>query len=226
MIILFTVYVGASVYSSLPASIPTHFGANGEPNKFSPKSFGVVYAEVFIQVGMTVGMALLGMVIARTRQETDVSRPVSSYVQQERFKEYTRDSLFLIAAMVDLTLMFSSFLAWGLIPRSYGLELVLLPTLVGAFVMSAVLMSFGQMGSRLSVPAEVRDENTGMVNRNDDRYWKAGTIYYNRNDPSILVAKRFGVGWTLNFGHPISWLVLSCLLALPIVLIIVIMLLH
>lgn len=36
--------------------------------------------------------------------------------------------------------------------------------------------------------------------------WR-GTFYVNRNDPRIIVPKRLpSLGWTLNFGHPISFL--------------------
>lgn len=34
----------------------------------------------------------------------------------------------------------------------------------------------------------------------DDR-WKLGMFYFNPKDPSILVERRFGVGWTLNLGN-------------------------
>jgi uncharacterized membrane protein len=30
-------------------------------------------------------------------------------------------------------------------------------------------------------------------------------FYVNRNDPAFFVEKRFGLGYTLNFGHPLSW---------------------
>jgi uncharacterized membrane protein len=45
----------------------------------------------------------------------------------------------------------------------------------------------------------------------DDRHWLAGTIYYNRDDPRLLVPKRLGLGLghTLNLGHPVSWLILA-----------------
>jgi uncharacterized membrane protein len=33
-------------------------------------------------------------------------------------------------------------------------------------------------------------------------------FYFNKNDPSIFVEKRFGVGWTINFAHPIGLLIL------------------
>lgn len=39
----------------------------------------------------------------------------------------------------------------------------------------------------------------------------AGTIYFNRKDPRILVPKKlgFGLGRTLNLGQPVSWLIVA-----------------
>ncbi|MGL5316378.1 MAG: DUF5808 domain-containing protein, partial [Peptostreptococcaceae bacterium] len=34
----------------------------------------------------------------------------------------------------------------------------------------------------------------------DDNNWIFGMFYYNPNDPSFFVQKRFGVGWTVNIG--------------------------
>jgi uncharacterized membrane protein len=47
----------------------------------------------------------------------------------------------------------------------------------------------------------------------DDRFWRAGLIYLNRDDPAIMVGNRFGVGWTFNFGNPTAWLVITEILA-------------
>jgi uncharacterized membrane protein len=39
--------------------------------------------------------------------------------------------------------------------------------------------------------------------------WK-GLFYVNRKDPRIIVPKRLpSLGWTLNFGHPISYVFIS-----------------
>ena len=35
----------------------------------------------------------------------------------------------------------------------------------------------------------------------DNRHWVGGIFYVNREDASILVEKRFGIGYTLNFGN-------------------------
>ncbi len=45
-----------------------------------------------------------------------------------------------------------------------------------------------------------------------DSHWRAGLFYYNPSDASILVPKRFGLGWSLNFAHPVSWLCLAAIL--------------
>lgn len=29
-------------------------------------------------------------------------------------------------------------------------------------------------------------------------------MYNNPNDPSLMVNKRFGIGWTINFGNPLG----------------------
>lgn len=43
-------------------------------------------------------------------------------------------------------------------------------------------------------------------------------IYYNPDDPAVLVEKRFGIGYTLNFGNGRSWLVLGGIVLVPLIL--------
>ena len=56
--------------------------------------------------------------------------------------------------------------------------------------------------------------------RPPDEAWR-GIFYINRNDPALFVPKRFGIGYTLNFGNSWSWAVLALILivvALPFIL--------
>jgi len=53
-----------------------------------------------------------------------------------------------------------------------------------------------------------------------DDSWK-GIFYSNPNDPALWVPKRFGIGYTLNFGNHWSWVVLGLIflaVALPFIL--------
>ena len=45
-----------------------------------------------------------------------------------------------------------------------------------------------------------------------DKNWKWGIFYINRNNPEILVPKRYGIGYTLNFGNSWSWGALALIL--------------
>ena len=39
--------------------------------------------------------------------------------------------------------------------------------------------------------------------------WKWGVFYYNPKDKKILVPKRYGMGWTLNLGHVVSFIIMG-----------------
>ena len=74
----------------------------------------------------------------------------------------------------------------------------------------------GQSGSKIKV-TNLKDTNnieSKNIVRDDDNLWKYGVYYYNPEDPTLFVEKRFGIGWTLNFGRPMSWIILGGILGL------------
>ena len=77
------------------------------------------------------------------------------------------------------------------------------------------------IGLLLAVLSCLLPPGTHREDSTPDRCWKAGIFYVNREHPALFVEKRFGIGYTLNFGNRWSWAVLAliCVLALaPIVL--------
>lgn len=56
-----------------------------------------------------------------------------------------------------------------------------------------------------------------MGDRTADEHWRWGLFYFNPNDPALLVEKRMGLGYTLNFGNPRAWLMLIALVGVPLV---------
>jgi uncharacterized membrane protein len=51
-------------------------------------------------------------------------------------------------------------------------------------------------------------DRTSASDGTPDKCWKLGQIYINPNDPALVVEKRFGVGYTLNFGNRALWWIL------------------
>ena len=76
----------------------------------------------------------------------------------------------------------------------------MLPFAAGLLLLGVVVLCAGQGGSRLNGNVRGLARAAG-TDRDDDRFWKAGLVYVNRDDPAILIGARFGVGWTLNFGN-------------------------
>jgi hypothetical protein len=107
-----------------------------------------------------------------------------------------------------------------LVPPHQGLiSLGLFPlALIFAFVVIVVLARLGQGGSRLS-PAQKSSMASGapIGDRTADRYWKLGIFYFNPDDSAIVVEKRFGLGYSLNFARPTTWGIMALLLIAPIV---------
>jgi uncharacterized membrane protein len=54
-----------------------------------------------------------------------------------------------------------------------------------------------------------------MAEPDDSRHWR-GPFYVNAEDTSIFVRNRYGIGWTVNFGQPVAWLVLLAIIAVPV----------
>jgi len=52
----------------------------------------------------------------------------------------------------------------------------------------------------------------------DSNNYKYGVFYYNKDDSRIIVPKRIKyMGWTVNFAHPLSYLIIGGILAVVIV---------
>ena len=74
--------------------------------------------------------------------------------------------------------------------------------IVGAIVPNLVVsLVYGQAGSRLLRRMTASD----ALDFDDDERWRLGLFYVNREDPSVVVPRRFGVGWAMNWGNPKSW---------------------
>ncbi len=83
-----------------------------------------------------------------------------------------------------------------------------LSLMCGLLIVLVLALFWHPQCSRTKTSTSADRGRTDAVFRDDDRYWSAGFFYNNPDDPALFVPKRFGLGWTLNFGHPQAKLVL------------------
>ena len=95
-------------------------------------------------------------------------------------------------------------------------------SLMGGLLIALVLVLFWHpQRSRTKASTRADRWPTSTIFRDDDRYWYGGFFYNNPDDPALFVPKRFGLGWTMNFGHPRARLFLITMLLLVLVLVLV-----
>jgi uncharacterized membrane protein len=112
---------------------------------------------------------------------------------------------FLQFMCYPLTLTFAVIAVLPLLrPRAASALLGLMPLVILAMVAGAIYWSY----RKLSAPSDIPE----TVGPQRDDYWKAGAFYWNPDDPAILVPKRVGIGYTLNFANKWSWIALATIL--------------
>ena len=90
------------------------------------------------------------------------------------------------------------------------LLLVLIPALL---IVGLLVLFLPTRRSRTQSGPSADGQFTDPAYSDDDRYWY-GFFYYNPNDPNPFVPKRYGLGWTINFGHPAGKLIAAVMVAM------------
>ncbi|HKT56823.1 MAG TPA: DUF5808 domain-containing protein [Microbacterium sp.] len=211
--------VGILLYPSLPGRLPTHWGFDGQPDVYADKNAWTVFGPLFIGTVVVAGLfalSFLGRVVpiralpgadaaTNARRQHDMRSAMSSLIGRLMF-------------------LISLEFAWATVgPRLFP-ELAR-TSAAGAIVVVAlmfvIIVLFIVRWRRLMVGdarlvAAERAAHGTVDTPDDDRFWKAGLLYVNRDDPALFVQRRFGVGWTVNLGHP-AGVVIGVIVALVIV---------
>jgi uncharacterized membrane protein len=207
--------LGLSKYDSLPARMPIHFNASGHADSWGPKSLLLVMFIPLVQLFITAMMAFAFSAFRAGKRQLSPQNPVESAVQTTVFNR--RWSEWMVVTMLALVSA-TSLVYWQMlgVMKLAPAELIvgLLAPVAGIIIYAIFLtIKYGQGGTRFKSEGGGAGADPSVVRKDDDRFWKAGLIYYNPEDPSLWVEKRFGVGYTLNFGNRRSWL----MMALPLI---------
>lgn len=79
------------------------------------------------------------------------------------------------------------------------------------FVPVATVIAIVAIGAKSNKSCKngLSSEEKKSINRDDDKFYKFGVFYYNKNDPALFVEKRIGLGMTFNFARPAAKIVMG-----------------
>ncbi|GIO27859.1 DUF1648 domain-containing protein [Ornithinibacillus bavariensis] len=211
-----TIAVSFKFYDHIPNQFPVQYNFSGEVTNWVTKSPRTVLALPIIQLYLILLFMLLNTMIAKAKQQIHAERPVESMQQNIIFRR--RWSIFLIGTGIGTSLLLTLtqfFIVFSINPTviSYISIIFTFILVVWAIILS---ITTGQGGSRVKI---AKGNSGEIINRDDDKHWKLGVIYFNPNDPAIFLEKRFGVGWTINLARPLAWIIfivlIGTLIAIP-----------
>jgi uncharacterized membrane protein len=190
-------------YPSLPEQIPTHWGPNGQPDAFTTKNPASVISLPLILLVMQGMFLIINETTKRSGIKLSATSTAASRIRQLTLRKYI--SWFMFLTSILITMLFAFLQLSTIHEGMFGESMMLLVPFLFLFVILGGTMVFavrvGRAGEDISSePVE------GLADLDEDQYWKGGLFYFNKNDPSIFVEKRFGVGMTLNFANPKGYL--------------------
>ncbi|WP_286230874.1 DUF1648 domain-containing protein [Neobacillus mesonae] len=201
-------------YQQIPDRFPTQYSFSGEITNWASKSYRSVLLLPIMQIYLTLLFLFINIVISKAKQQVSAANPEESLRQNIIFRK--RWSLFTILMGTGLIAVFVVPQLSMIYPINHQLQLYIPLVYVVAVCAGTIILSIttGQGGSRISRKA-VNDDGK-VIDRDDDRYWKLGVFYFNPKDPAIFLEKRFGIGWTNNWAHPLSWVFIIVVILLAV----------
>ncbi|MGB7308936.1 MAG: DUF5808 domain-containing protein, partial [Candidatus Acidiferrales bacterium] len=195
-------------WNEIPDRFPVHWGIDGQPNGWSVRTPAGVYGPLLFGASIIVGLAVLTY---GTLRHTRVQRARGSGSLHVDFPHQV--AYFLVAVEFFLAGCMS---AAALLPLTGNPGIVLVLVLV--ILLLAGIFPLAHWMNKSRAPFADAHALNLVGDGTLDEHWKMGVLYFNPADPALFVEKRFGIGYTLNFGHASSWLIIALVLVLPLAL--------
>jgi hypothetical protein len=215
----FAALAGAALYlrwrwADLPKRFPIHWGFDGRPNGWANRNPAGVFGPLLIAAVVAGSMALFGSLLRRDRNTRGAAAVGAA---ERRFRRAVLWSLvateyLLVLVSIQVSLLPLAAAAAGGTAGPPRIAPFVALILLFVVTVTVILARVGR-GARLEAARNrVANQEPGD---SPESSWKAGVFYVNPDDPALFVPKRFGIGYTLNFAHPLSWLILGLSILAP-----------
>ncbi|MGL5820623.1 MAG: DUF5808 domain-containing protein [Sarcina sp.] len=143
---------------------------------------------------LVIAYILSDLMIRKMTMKIDPKNPNDSKIQNTKAKNLMSLLLFFTIIPELITISFINALPLNLTNSN----IVIAVTSIMQIIVISGIIVFSTMISKVRNKYKVADDSVTF--KDDDSCWKLGIIYYNKNNPSVFVEKRSGMGVTINAG--------------------------
>lgn len=188
-------------YDAIPKIMEIPYTSFGEFNKDTLRGFLIIYQFPIAQIFLATLLYGINKVIISSKVDLNSGSIEKAIIRKKKFKKMGSILIMVVAletlilfALIQLSILFN----FDSMIINYIFMIIQMITII---IFIIVFIKIGQGGRNITT----KDEKDELYKDDDDK-WILGSIYYNKNDPAWMVEKRLGMGWTVNFAHPKSWI--------------------
>lgn len=217
-VILATLALSLALYPAMPDPVPVHFNAAGAVDDYMAKGWQVIAMPIAVQAFMALCLTASHWQILRSRRPSSPEHPVASAIAYGMFARAQSATLLVTGIVITVSIAIMPLAFAGVVTSDQSFVAFIAIIVAAILPNLAVSLVYGQAGSRLLRRMTASSE----LGFDDDESWHLGLFYINREDPSVVVPRRFGIGWTMNWGNPKSWGLAALLVAAIVVFVVLI----
>lgn len=220
------VIIVASHWSTIPDPVPVHWNESMEADNWSDKSIGSVFFSSFAALGMLCLFTIICSFITHNEVSPRSERNIKARLRNEANLAVTNTGMGVLTLLISAGMAFIQ--VTSPIPhyqRFHSTAIITMLILtIGGSIGLVVFILYKQ--SRLSEQLRgIHFADEDKESPDNDHLYKWGVMYYNPDDPAVLVDKRFGTGMSFNYARwqakvffGLVVLILVGSLALPVIL--------
>lgn len=221
--VLLTLVLTIANYHNIPDTVVMQWDFNMNPSRVADKSWGTVLSLPFIQLFLTVVMAISNHSFLSAKQQIDRDNPEQSAAKNKKFRRQSSLLNFVISILTQILMTAIQLL---IIFDTISPKVVMILSIIFTVLVLGITLwyslYYGQSGDRLkNMPTTSEDkelEDSIIMDDSDDN-WKLGMFYFNKEDPSFWVEKRMGVGMTFNFAKWQAWAFMIGVILVPFIIV-------
>ena len=197
--------ISAYYYPQIPARMPVHWNAAGNPDRWAQKSLAGVFFLPSLGFYLQVFFLVLKNDLAHARmtlpgEHTDqFLRGKEHYLLTNiRLTDWVRVSIALLLFIVSLLIITTTVNGLGRFTQMVAVTI----WVTAAVMIVGIIYSIWRM-KRINDGLKNLVGETYFQRPVDEEHWRQGGLaYYNPDDPALVVEKLVGFGYTLNLAHP------------------------